>query len=99
MHECHQIILLCNLLSLPQGTHPSLHGNAKALSTVTAIIDGTGTIGAAIGPLLTGLINPQKGSGWNTVFLMLVGSELIGALVSRSTLWEPTQMRSAQHHK
>lgn len=29
----------------PQGTHESLKGNAKALSTVTAIIDGTGSIG------------------------------------------------------
>ena len=29
----------------PQGTHKSLKGNAKALSTVTAIIDGTGSIG------------------------------------------------------
>lgn len=28
-----------------QGTHESLKGNAKALSTVTAIIDGTGSIG------------------------------------------------------
>lgn len=28
-----------------QGTHKSLKGNAKALSTVTAIIDGTGSIG------------------------------------------------------
>lgn len=28
-----------------QGTHECLKGNAKALSTVTAIIDGTGSIG------------------------------------------------------
>lgn len=34
------------MLSLyQQGTHESLRGNAKALSTVTAIIDGTGSIG------------------------------------------------------
>lgn len=29
-----------------QGTHDSLQGNSRALSTVTAIIDGTGSIGA-----------------------------------------------------
>lgn len=29
----------------PQGTHKSLKGNARALSTVTAIIDGTGSVG------------------------------------------------------
>lgn len=28
-----------------QGTHDSLRGNSRALSTVTAIIDGTGSIG------------------------------------------------------
>lgn len=30
---------------LQQGTHESLRGNSRALSTVTAIIDGTGSIG------------------------------------------------------
>lgn len=30
----------------PQGTHKSLKGNSHALSTVTAIIDGTGSVGA-----------------------------------------------------
>lgn len=38
----------CSLCFLPlslQGTHESLKGNAKALSTVTAIIDGTGSVG------------------------------------------------------
>lgn len=45
------LVLLGALLSqasssaLPQGTHQSLKGNAKALSTVSAIIDGTGSIG------------------------------------------------------
>lgn len=28
-----------------QGTHKSLKGNAHALATVTAIIDGTGSVG------------------------------------------------------
>ncbi len=32
-------------------------GNEKALATVTAIIDGMGSIGAAIGPLMTGYIS------------------------------------------
>lgn len=43
--------LFSSLLSAPpcpQGTHESLKGNAKALSTVTAIIDGTGSIGRYI---------------------------------------------------
>jgi OPA family glycerol-3-phosphate transporter-like MFS transporter 1/2 len=50
------------------GTHSSLKGNLRALATVTAIIDGTGSVGAALGPLLTGFISTD---GWNGVFIML----------------------------
>lgn len=41
---------------LMQGTHKSLKGNQNAKATVTAIIDGTGSIGAALGPLIFGLV-------------------------------------------
>lgn len=33
------------LFPLFQGTHKSLKGNSHALATVTAIIDGTGSVG------------------------------------------------------
>ncbi|KAK4772140.1 hypothetical protein SAY86_013915 [Trapa natans] len=46
-------------------------GNSRGLATVTAIIDGTGSVGAALGPLLAGYISTK---GWNSVFLMLVAS-------------------------
>lgn len=39
-------ILSNHMLFYQQGTHESLRGNSRALSTVTAIIDGTGSIGA-----------------------------------------------------
>ncbi|XP_030059643.1 glucose-6-phosphate exchanger SLC37A1 isoform X2 [Microcaecilia unicolor] len=61
--------LITTAVSADLGTHKSLKGNAKALSTVTAIIDGTGSVGAALGPLLAGLISPY---GWNNVFYMLI---------------------------
>ncbi|XP_015681671.1 glucose-6-phosphate exchanger SLC37A1 [Protobothrops mucrosquamatus] len=61
--------LITTAVSADLGTHKSLHGNAKALSTVTAIIDGTGSVGAALGPLLAGLLSS---SGWNNVFYMLM---------------------------
>ena len=55
------------------GQHPSLRGSSKALATVTAIIDGTGSIGAAIGPFLAGALS---GSGdWDRVFYMLYGAD------------------------
>lgn len=44
-------------MSADLGTHESLKGNASALATVTAIIDGTGSLGAAVGPMLTGYLS------------------------------------------
>lgn len=37
--------LITTAVSADLGTHPSLLGNAMALATVTAIIDGTGSMG------------------------------------------------------
>ncbi|PIN25237.1 Permease of the major facilitator superfamily [Handroanthus impetiginosus] len=69
--------LITTAVSADLGTHSSLKGNSRALATVTAIIDGTGSIGAAIGPLLTGYISAKS---WNAVFNMLMGSALIAGL-------------------
>lgn len=69
--------LITTAVSADLGTHRSLKGNSKALATVTAIIDGTGSIGAAIGPLLTGYISTQS---WGAVFNMLMGSAFIAGL-------------------
>lgn len=69
--------LITTAVSADLGTHKSLKGNSRALATVTAIIDGTGSIGAAIGPLLTGYISAKS---WSAVFTMLMGSALIAGL-------------------
>ncbi len=45
---------------LVKGTHQSLKANQNAKATVTAIIDGTGSLGAAVGPLLVGFITNSK---------------------------------------
>lgn len=42
-----------------QGTHKSLKSNQRAKSTVSGIINGTGSLGAATGPLLIGVITDQ----------------------------------------
>merc|ERR1712038_903421 len=52
--------LITTAVSAELGQHPSLQGSSKALATVTAIIDGTGSIGAALGPFLCGRLS---GSG------------------------------------
>ncbi|KAH0658348.1 hypothetical protein KY289_027096 [Solanum tuberosum] len=69
--------LITTAVSADLGTHSSLKGNSRALATVTAIIDGTGSIGAAVGPFLTGYISADS---WNAVFVMLMGSALVAGL-------------------
>ncbi|XP_043532798.1 glucose-6-phosphate exchanger SLC37A2 [Chiloscyllium plagiosum] len=68
--------LITTAVAADLGTHQCLKGNAKALSTVTAIIDGTGSIGAALGPLLAGLLRD-----WNSVFYMLITSDILACLL------------------
>lgn len=40
--------LITTAVSADLGTHACLRGNAKALATVTAIIDGTGSLGMCL---------------------------------------------------
>ena len=52
MHD--NVVQSVSLYFAVQGTHRSLGNNQNAKATVTAIIDGTGSLGAALGPLLIG---------------------------------------------
>ncbi|OMO95775.1 Major facilitator superfamily [Corchorus capsularis] len=70
--------LITTAVSADLGTHSSLRGDSRALATVTAIIDGTGSVGAALGPLLTGFLSTK---GWDAVFIMLTVGALIAALL------------------
>lgn len=74
--------LITTAVSAELGTHSSLGEDSKALATVTAIIDGTGSIGAAVGPLLAGFLSSK---GWHNVYYMLIASELLALLVSCTT--------------
>lgn len=89
--------LITTAVSADLGTHKSLKGNSRALATVTAIIDGTGSVGAALGPLLTGFLSEK---GWNLVFAMLVtGAFIAGVLLIplvTSEIVEKTSNRMAQ---
>ncbi|KAK4260329.1 hypothetical protein QN277_003460 [Acacia crassicarpa] len=78
--------LITTAVSADLGTHSSLRGDSRALATVTAIIDGTGSVGAALGPLLTGFLSTM---GWNSVFVMLsLGASIAGLLLSRLVIAE-----------
>lgn len=80
--------LITTAVSASLGTHKSLQGNTKAMAVVTAIIDATGSLGAAIGPLLAGLVS-SKTSSWDDVFYMLIGCDILAAiLLSRQFIKE-----------
>lgn len=87
--------LITTSVSAELGQHSSLEGNSNALATVTAIIDGTGSIGAAVGPLLAGLIST---TGWQNVFHMLIVADIIAmVLLGRLVVKEFAALRRSSH--
>ena len=76
-----QIAHKFQLTFFAQGSHESLKGNSRALATVCGILDGTGSIGAAVGPFLAGAI-----PDWNNLFYFLMASVAAsGAVRARGT--------------
>ncbi|XP_034538899.1 glucose-6-phosphate exchanger SLC37A2-like [Notolabrus celidotus] len=80
--------LITTAVAADLGTHESLRGNSRALSTVAAIIDATGSVGAALGPLLAGVISE---TGWNNVFYMLITSDLLACLLLSRLVYKEAQ--------
>lgn len=70
--------LITTSVSAELGQHSCLDGNAKALATVTAIIDGTGSLGAAVGPFLAGFFSATS---WEHVFYMLIMADLLALIL------------------
>ncbi|XP_041996596.1 putative glycerol-3-phosphate transporter 4 [Salvia splendens] len=86
--------LITTAVSADLGTHSSLKGDSRALATVTAIIDGTGSIGAALGPLLTGFLSTKS---WDAVFYMLIlGAFAAGLLLTHLVVAEIKEKFSKQ---
>ncbi|XP_020632026.1 sugar phosphate exchanger 3-like [Orbicella faveolata] len=62
--------LISSAISADLGRQSVLSANSEALATVTGIVDGTGSVGAAIGQFLVPEINTH--SGWKPVFYFLM---------------------------
>uniref|UniRef100_T1JIF4 Sugar phosphate exchanger 3 n=1 Tax=Strigamia maritima TaxID=126957 RepID=T1JIF4_STRMM len=60
------------------GRQPVLRGNSKALSTVTGIIDGTGSFGAAMGMLIIPVVSKEL--DWKYVFYLFIIMMLLTAI-------------------
>ncbi|CAK7356287.1 unnamed protein product [Dovyalis caffra] len=85
-----------SLLTLAFGTHSSIIRTSRALATVAAIVNGTGSFGEALGPLLTGLIHGTE--RWNVVSKILAVCVVIAMLIlSRQVLGEVKRKRRQRH--
>ncbi|XP_058967908.2 sugar phosphate exchanger 3 isoform X1 [Pocillopora verrucosa] len=62
--------LISSAISADLGRQSALSANSEALATVTGIVDGTGSVGAAIGQFLVPVINTH--AGWKPVFYFLM---------------------------
>lgn len=67
--------LISTVMATDIGNKQELHGNPASFSTISGIIDGTGSIGAAISDYTAILINDQY------VYLMLAAQLLFGAFL------------------
>ncbi|GLE01732.1 hypothetical protein PINS_up010566 [Pythium insidiosum] len=105
--------LISTAISADLGTHESIRGDAAALSTVTGIVDGTGSVGAAFVQYLVGYlanchkvpkgcdpkVQPcQEVCSWGPVFLLLeVGTILACVCLTRLLYHEILIIRGRRH--
>ncbi|XP_068442528.1 sugar phosphate exchanger 3 isoform X2 [Clinocottus analis] len=62
--------MISSAISADLGRQDALRGSQEALATVTGIVDGTGSIGAAFGQYLVSLIESKL--GWMSVFYFFI---------------------------
>ncbi|CAB4070336.1 SLC37A1_2 [Lepeophtheirus salmonis] len=87
--------LITTAVSAQLGRHPSIGHNSMALATVTSIIDGTGSVGAAVGPLLAGTIHGIKNTFWMLVIADILALVLLSRLVVNDIkIWREDTRRS-----
>mmetsp|Transcript_32522 Transcript_32522/g.68162 ORF Transcript_32522/g.68162 Transcript_32522/m.68162 type:complete len:382 (-) Transcript_32522:434-1579(-) len=72
--------------------HPSIGGNTRSLGTVTGIINGSGSITAALGLMLIGPL--QNLGGWTAVWYFLIVCVVTGTALMGPKIWKEL----TQHH-
>jgi len=66
--------MISSACSADLGRQEALKGNSRAVSTVTGIIDGTGTLGSAAGQFIVSIT--QKKWGWYNGFLLVIAIDI-----------------------
>ena len=62
--------IIAGTISADLGRQEAIQGNSEALATVTGIVDGTGSVGAALGQIFVPLI--QNRFNWFFVFYYFI---------------------------
>uniref|UniRef100_F1KWC7 Sugar phosphate exchanger 3 n=1 Tax=Ascaris suum TaxID=6253 RepID=F1KWC7_ASCSU len=83
--------LISSAVSADLGRAEQVRGSAEALSTVTGIIDGTGSVGASIGQLLLPVV--QHAFGWVAVFYGFILMMLCTFVCLTPLLWKEMMER------
>ncbi|XP_038062236.1 sugar phosphate exchanger 3-like [Patiria miniata] len=68
--------VISSVVAADLGQQDAIRGCREALATVTGIIDGTGTMGAAVGQIIVPVL--QMNYGWPSVFYFLAIISIIG---------------------
>uniref|UniRef100_A0A8C8Z127 Sugar phosphate exchanger 3 n=1 Tax=Prolemur simus TaxID=1328070 RepID=A0A8C8Z127_PROSS len=82
--------MISSAISADLGRQELIQGSSEALATVTGIVDGTGSIGAAVGQYLVSLIQDKLGWMWVFYFFILMTSctiLFISPLIVREILY------------
>ena len=79
--------LITTAISADLGTHETLKNSVNAKGTVVAIVDGVGSLGAALGPLLTGLLLNNCGYD-SVIYLLMCSCSLAGLVLTRLMLMD-----------
>jgi OPA family glycerol-3-phosphate transporter-like MFS transporter 3 len=76
--------MIAGCIAADLGQHRSLRQNERALATVTGIIDGSGSVGAAAAQLVVGALAPAASAGdaadWRPVFAFLCACDAVAVL-------------------
>ncbi len=68
--------ILTSAVAADLSEHPSIKGNSKSLGTITGIINGSGSITAALGLLVVGPMT--KKFGWSSVWYFMMALTITG---------------------
>eukprot|EP01084_Bolivina_argentea_P024114 44994_1 len=86
--------IISSAVAADLAAHPSIKGNNRALGTVTGIINGSGSITAALG--LQAVVPLQTRFGWPAVWYFLIAATLFGCLLMLPKVFKEL---SPHHHK